>query len=141
VAPIQWLSDNEGIYTALETVIAAEKLNLAPITTPVASPESNGMSEAFVNTLRRDYLDGADLGSAARVLEQISAWIANYNEHAPHSGLGVNSGRRVSHEIGVRAPPRRVPSSCECGFCDIGVADCPDRLEGAPEPNVEHDMF
>jgi hypothetical protein len=35
-------------------VIAAEKLNLTPITTPVASPESNGMSEAFVNTLRRD---------------------------------------------------------------------------------------
>jgi transposase InsO family protein len=66
-----WRSDNEGIYTSLDTVIAAEKLNLAPITTPVASPESNGMSEAFVNTLRRDYLDGADRSSAARVLQQI----------------------------------------------------------------------
>lgn len=29
-------------------------------------------SEAFVNTLRRDYLDGADLSSAARVLEQFT---------------------------------------------------------------------
>src|SRR5262249_7238197 len=57
--PLQWLTDNEGIYTALETVIEAERLNLVPITTPVASPESNGMAEAFVNTLRRDYLDGA----------------------------------------------------------------------------------
>ena len=67
--PVQWLSDNEGIYTALETVVAAEQLNLTPITTPVASPESNGMLEAFVNTLRRDYLDGADLSTAAAVLE------------------------------------------------------------------------
>jgi hypothetical protein len=72
-----WRSDNEGIYNTLETVIAAEKLNLAPITTPVASPESNGMSEAFVNTLRRDYLDGADRSSAARVLQQIPPKISS----------------------------------------------------------------
>jgi transposase InsO family protein len=89
--PVQWLSDNEGIYTSLETVIAAEKLNLTPITTPVASPESNGMSEAFVNTLRRDYLDGTDRSSAARVLEQVPGWIGDYNEHAPHSALGYRS--------------------------------------------------
>jgi putative transposase len=89
--PVQWLSDNEGIYTSLETVIAAEKLSLTPITTPVASPESNGMSEAFVNTLRRDYLDGADRSSAARVLEQVPDWFTDYNEHAPHSALGYRS--------------------------------------------------
>jgi transposase InsO family protein len=88
---VQWLSDNEGIYTSLETVIAAVKLNLTPITTPVASPESNGMSEAFVNTLRRDYLDGTDRSSAARVLEQVPGWIGDYNEHAPHSALGYRS--------------------------------------------------
>ena len=49
------------------------------------------MSEAFVNTLRRDYLEGADLSTAARVLEQIPSWIADYNEHAPHSALGYRS--------------------------------------------------
>ena len=57
-APIQWLSDNGSIYTALETQITAERLHLVPITTPAASPQSNGMSEAFVNTLRRDYVVG-----------------------------------------------------------------------------------
>jgi transposase InsO family protein len=67
--PIQWLSDNGGIYTALDTLCAAERLHLVPITTPAYSPQSNGMSEAFVNTLRRDYLAGADLSSAAVVLE------------------------------------------------------------------------
>ncbi len=89
--PIQWLSDNESIYTALETVIEAERWNLVPITTPVASPESNGMAEAFVNTLRRDYLDGADLATAARVIDQIRDWIDDYNTFAPHSSLGMRS--------------------------------------------------
>ena len=51
--PIQWLSDNGSIYTALDTRCTAERLHLVPITTPAASPQSNGMSEAFVNTLRR----------------------------------------------------------------------------------------
>jgi len=88
--PIQWLSDNGSIYTALDTVGAADRLNLAPITTP-PSRQSNGMSEAFVNTMRRDYLAGADLSTAGRVLEQIPAWIADYNAVAPHSALGFQS--------------------------------------------------
>ena len=89
--PIQWLTDNEAIYTSLETVIEAEKLGLVPITTPVASPESNGMAEAFVNTMRRDYLDRADLSTAARVLEQLPAWFDDYNTVAPHSALGYRA--------------------------------------------------
>jgi len=89
--PIQWLSDNGGIYTALETLCAAERLHLVPITTPAYSPQSNGMSEAFVNTLRRDYLAGADLSSAAVVLDQVAGWLADYNALAPHSALGMQS--------------------------------------------------
>lgn len=89
--PIQWLSDNGSIYTALDTRCTAERLHLVPITTPGSSPQSNGMSEAFVNTLRRDYLAGADLSTAARVLDQVPAWIADYNSVAPHSALGSQS--------------------------------------------------
>jgi putative transposase len=89
--PIQWLSDNGSIYTALDTLCTAERLHLVPITTPAASPQSNGMSEAFVNTLRRDYIAGADLATAAAVLDQIPAWIADYNAIAPHSALGFRS--------------------------------------------------
>ena len=88
LAPIQWLSDNAGMYTALETVICAERLGLVPITTPAYSPESNGMAEAFVKTLKRDYVSGAELGSAAAVLDQLPRWIADYNGVAPHSALG-----------------------------------------------------
>jgi len=76
------------MYTALETVIGAERRGLAPITTPAYSPQSNGMAEAFVRTLKRDYGDGADLGSAAAVLERLPRWIADHNGAAPHSALG-----------------------------------------------------
>lgn len=98
-APIQWLSDNGSMYTALDTQIAAERLNLVPITTPAASPQSNGMSEAFVNTLRRDYIAGADLSTAAVVLDQVAGWIADYNGVAPHSALGYRSPQQYRAEV------------------------------------------
>jgi hypothetical protein len=84
-------SDNGSIYTALDTLCTAERLHLVPITTPASSPQSNSMSEAFVNTLRRDYLAGADFSTAGRVMAQIPAWIADYNAVAPHSALGFQS--------------------------------------------------
>ena len=96
---VQWLSDNGSIYTALETVIQAESLGLVPITTPVASPESNGMAEAFVNTMRRDYVDGADLSSGQRVIEQLATWINDYNSFAPHSALGDRSPVEYRREL------------------------------------------
>ena len=88
---MKWLSDNGSIYTALDTVITAERLNLAPITTPAMSAQSNGMSKAFVNTSKRDYVAGADRSTAAAIIEQISSWIEDYNAVAPHSALGFKS--------------------------------------------------
>jgi transposase InsO family protein len=96
--PIAWLTDNEGIYTALETVIEAERHHLAPITTPVASPESNGMAEAFVNTFKRDHVAGGDLASAARVIEQIPHWIEDYNTFAPHASLAMKAPAEFRRE-------------------------------------------
>ena len=102
--PLQWLSDNGSIYTALDTQLTAERLHLVPITTPAASPQSNGMSEAFVNTLRRDYIVGADLSTAATVLDQIPAWIADYNAVAPHSALGFRSPRQYRDAAATGSP-------------------------------------
>ena len=41
------------------------------------------MAEAFVNTIKRDYVQGADLSDAQTVLRQLPGWIQDYNEYAP----------------------------------------------------------
>jgi putative transposase len=88
---IQWLSDNGGPYTSTETTLYAHTLGFRPLTTPAYSPQSNGMAEAFVNTIKRDYVEGADLSDGQTVIRQLPAWIDDYNRFAPHSSLGMLS--------------------------------------------------
>lgn len=54
--PAEDLSDNGSCYTAKDTRNFALALGLVPCFTPVRSPESNGMGEAFVKSLKRDYV-------------------------------------------------------------------------------------
>ena len=52
---IEWLSDNGSCYVAGDTRSFARDIGLEPRTTPLESPQSNGMAEAFVRTIKRDY--------------------------------------------------------------------------------------
>jgi transposase InsO family protein len=88
---LEWLSDNGSPYTAGETLDFAAALGLVPCFTPVQSPESNGIAEAFVKTFKRDYVRINPLPDAATVLRQITGWFDDYNENHPHSGLGMRS--------------------------------------------------
>lgn len=90
---VQWLTDNGPGYVARETVFFGRSLGLEICTTAPYSPESNGMAEAFVKTFKRDYVYVNDLSSAARVREQLAGWFRDYNENAPHKGLGMMSPR------------------------------------------------
>jgi transposase InsO family protein len=90
---VQWLSDNGSCYTGNETIAFGGSLGLLMCTTPPYSPESNGMAEAFVKTLRRDYVYLNKLDSGAAVLAQLSQWIDDYNEVHPHKGLKMRSPR------------------------------------------------
>lgn len=89
--PVEHLSDNGSCYTAKETRDFATALNLVPCFTPVRSPESNGMSEAFVKTLKRDYVRLTPLPDARSVLALVPEWIADYNVVHPHSALRMRS--------------------------------------------------
>ena len=91
---VQWLSDNGSCYTAKETVAYGHSRGLEIRTTPAYSPESNGMAESFVKTLKRDYAYLADLSSGEKVREQFKAWFEDYNEVAPHKGLKMKSPRQ-----------------------------------------------
>ena len=102
--PVEWLSDNGSPYTAVETRRFAGQLNLVPCFTPVASPESNGLCEAFVKTFKRDYLRVNPLPDAQSALDQLAGWFDDYNENHPHSGLRMRSPRdfrRAQHTADV----------------------------------------
>jgi putative transposase len=49
----------------------AKLLGLKSITTPVASPQNNGMAESFVKTLKRDYAKVSDRPDSKTVMAQL----------------------------------------------------------------------
>jgi putative transposase len=90
---IEWLSDNGSCFIAHETRAMARDIGLEPRTTPVQSPQSNGMAEAFVKTMKRDYVRVSPLPDARTVMESLPLWIEHYNSLHPHKALGYRSPR------------------------------------------------
>jgi putative transposase len=90
---IEWLTDNGSGYIAAETRAFARDIGLEPRTTPVESPQSNGMAEAFVRTIKRDYARVCDLPDARTVIELLPKWFEHYNTVHPHRALGYRSPR------------------------------------------------
>lgn len=95
---LQWLSDNGPIYIAKETKTVGRALGFDIVTTPSYSPESNGMAEAFVKTFKRDYVYVNDVPNAQEVISRISEWMEDYNENAPHKGLGMLTPRQFREQ-------------------------------------------
>ena len=91
--PLKWLSDNGSPYTAADTRALARLIGLVPCTTPIHSPQSNGMAEAFAKTLKRDNARVRPRPDAATVIEQLAGWFNNYNTVHPHKALGYRSPR------------------------------------------------
>ena len=90
---LEWLSDNGSAYIARQTAQVAAALGIDLLFTPVRSPQSNGMSEAFVKTLKRDYASTVILPNAETILALLPEWIDDYCEVHPHSGLKYRSPR------------------------------------------------
>jgi transposase InsO family protein len=91
--PVEWLSDNGSAYIAKDTLDTATALGRKLCFTPIRSPESNGIAEAFVNTFKRDYARLSILPDAETVIALLTAWFEDYNEVHPHSGLKFLSPR------------------------------------------------
>jgi transposase InsO family protein/transposase-like protein len=92
--PVEWLSDNGSCYVARETRRFASSIGMLPRTTPLQSPQSNGMAEAFVRTFKRDYARVRPCPDAQTVLQSLPIWFTHYNEIHPHSALGYRSLRQ-----------------------------------------------
>jgi transposase InsO family protein len=91
--PIEWLSDNGSCYRAHETQRFAHEPGPVPCFTPVRSPESNGMAEAFVKSFKREYVFIRSRQDAKTVLAQLPGWFEDYNESHPHKALRPKSPR------------------------------------------------
>jgi putative transposase len=93
--PLQWLSDNGSIFGAYRTIEIALALNLEPCFTPVESPESNGMAEAFVKTFKRDYVRISPIPNADTILALIDSWMEDYNRASEHPSVYVIEEKRL----------------------------------------------
>ncbi|CRL46935.1 IS2 transposase TnpB (plasmid) [Sodalis glossinidius str. 'morsitans'] len=91
--PIEFLSDNSSCYTAKETEAFGNLLNLETRTTAVRSPQSNGMAESFVKTMKRDYISMMPKPNQQVALKNLAIAFEHYNEKHPHSALGYRSPR------------------------------------------------
>ncbi len=96
--PVQWLTDNGSAYTAHETRRFAKELNLEPCTTAVSSPQSNGMAERFVKTMKEDYIAFMPKPDVRTALRNLAAAFTHYNENHPHSALGYHSPRECRRQ-------------------------------------------
>lgn len=91
--PVQWLSDNGSAYTAEQTRHFARQIGLQPLTTPVCSPQSNGMAESLVKTMKRDYIAHMPKPDRVTALRNLAIAFEHYNEQHPHSALNYRSPR------------------------------------------------
>lgn len=97
--PIEWLSDNGSCYVARDTRNFVRGIGLLPKTTPLESPQSNGMAEAFVRTFKRDYVRVGHCPDAKTVLRSLPDGFNHYNQVHPHRALRYRSPRQFIRAI------------------------------------------
>ena len=90
---MEWLTDNGSVYRAHETRAFAREIGLEPRTTAVRSPQSNGIAESFVKTMKRDYIEMMPKPDSRTAVGNLAIAFEHYNEHHPHSALGYRSPR------------------------------------------------
>lgn len=112
---LQLLTDNGAAYTSRTTRALLATLGIEDCKTAVCSPQSNGMAENFVKTLKRDYLPFIDLSHAEPALACLPEVIERYNNEHPHSALGYLSPAEFRAQNGqtqTESDPNKTPIFC-----------------------------
>lgn len=86
-------------------------LGIQDCKTAICSPQSIGMAESFVKTLKRDYLAFVELKDGDMALAELPKIIERYNQEHPHSALGYLSPHefRVSEGLVQRRESVNAP--------------------------------
>lgn len=101
---IQWLTDNGRAHAGATTIDRALALDLEPCFTPVESPESNGMAEAFVKTFKRDDVRVNPIPDSATAIAAVMDWMEDDNTAHPHASSDA------AHPASTSGPCRNQPS-------------------------------
>lgn len=123
---LQLLTDNGSAYTSKATRRLLKTLGIEDCKTAVCSPQSNGMAESMVKTLKRDYLPFIDRTNAASALCALPEMVEKYNAEHPHSALHYLSPLEFRLATGEK---QLEPSECaDVPICLIpGFVVMPDR--------------
>jgi putative transposase len=95
---IEFLSDNGTEYTSWAFRDFLKARGMVACRTPVRSPQSNGVMEAFFSWFKRDYVIQHPIETLEALQQQVPGWVKHYNETAPHSALGMKSPARFYEE-------------------------------------------
>lgn len=85
--PTKWLSDDGSVYIGEQTRLFVRQIGFQPVTTPMRSPHSNGMTESFVKTIMHDYVTHMPKPDQETALHNLAIAFERYNEQHPHSAL------------------------------------------------------
>ena len=64
----------------------------------ISSPQSNGMAERFVKTMKEDYIAFMPKPNVRTALHNLAVAIEHYNENHPHCTLGYRSPREYRRQ-------------------------------------------
>lgn len=138
--PGQWLSDNGSAYIAKQTCLFARQIGLQPVIMQVHSPQSNGIAESFVKTVKRDYVAHMLKPDRDTALRNLTIAFEQHNEEHPHSslniarkessgvwhqhqfseGVGVRFGRGKSRRFATLGLPKSKKTAFPYVFKDVG---------------------
>jgi hypothetical protein len=90
----------------------------------------NGMAEAFVKTLKRDYARVSPRPDAASVLRQLDGWFEHYNTVHPHKALGYRSPREFRKALVAEATENAVGAVRRPHECTLSA----DAIGSSPKP-------
>ena len=92
------------------------------------------MAEAFVKTMKRDYVRVSPLPDARTVMETLPLWIEHYNSLHPHKALGYRPPASSSR---IKPNPDRVRSfggnNTESSLPVYGSGSCSGSHKGSPK--------
>ncbi len=128
-----WLSDNGSGYIAEQTRRFARDIGFEPRTTPVERPQSNGMAEAFVRTMKRDMSGFSTVSLLSRSMNTV-----RYGR----SWRRFHQGRQRRPWTGRGAPPPCRHSGGRCSRANLDDAsirwvECGKETVHGPSPNCD----